>query len=127
MDRLLNVISIFSALLIGLVLGSVRRAHIRAEYSVSWLVAAMFLLMLSRWRALQDWLARSIGVRSLGEWDAPLALLLVAGAVFVVVLYRFSLIISDLKDSNIALMQRVAILEYYLTSPDEKTKAAAGN
>jgi hypothetical protein len=122
MDRLLNVISVFSALLIGLVLGSVRRAHIRPEYSVSWLIAAMVLLILSRWRSLQEWLASALGLH-----DAALALLLVAGAVFLVVLYRFSLIISNLKDSNVALMQRVAILEFHLTNLDEKNKAAVGN
>jgi hypothetical protein len=122
MDRLQNVITLFSALLIGLVLGSVRRAHIRAEYSVSWLVAALFLLVLSRWRGLQDWLTGALGLR-----DAPLALLVVSGAVFLVVLYRFSLVISNLKDSNIALMQRVAILEFHLTNLHEKSKTETGN
>ena len=122
MDRLLNVITVFSALLIGLVLGSVRRAHIRPEYSVSWLLAAFVLLALSRWRALQGWIAAALGLK-----DAALVLLIMAGAVFVLVLFRFSLIISNLKDSNVALMQRVAILEFHLTNLDEKNKAAAGN
>ena len=122
MDRLLNVITVFSALLIGLVLGSVRRAHIRAEYSVSWLLAATFLLILSRLRTLQNWLGSALGLK-----DATLALLVVSGAVFLVVLYRFSLIISNLKDSNIALMQRVAILEFHLTNLDEKNKTPTGS
>ena len=122
MDRLLNVITIFSVLLIGLVLSSVRRAHIRVEYSVSWLLAALVLLLLSRWRTLLDWIAAALGVGG-----SPLALLMLAGAVFHVVLYRFSLIISRLKDSNIALAQRVAILEFHLESLDEKTKAIAGD
>jgi hypothetical protein len=118
MDRLLNIMTVFSLLLIGLVLASVRRAHIRVEYSVSWLLAAMVLLVLSRWRTLQEWLATSLGLS-----DAPLALLMVAGAVFLVVLYRFSMVISRLKDSNIALTQRLAILEFRLESLDEKNKA----
>lgn len=122
MDRLLNVITVFSALLIGLVLGSVRRAHIRAEYSVSWLAAALLLLLLSRWRAAQDWLVATLGLH-----DPAMALLLVAGALFLIVLYRFSMIISNLKDSNVALIERVAILEFHLTNLDEKSKAAAGN
>jgi len=109
-------------LLIGLVLSSVRRAHIRVEYSVSWLLAALVLLLLSRWRTLLDWIAAALGVGG-----SPLALLMLAGAVFLVVLYRFSLIISRLKDSNIALAQRVAILEFHLESLDEKTKAIAGD
>jgi hypothetical protein len=122
MDRLLNVITIFSVLLIGLVLSSVRRAHIRVEYSVSWLLAALVLLLLSRWRTLLEWIAAALGVGG-----SPLALLMLAGAVFLVVLYRFSLIISRLKDSNIALAQRVAILEFHLESLDEKTKAITGD
>ena len=107
--RFFNVMTGFSILLMGLVLASVRRAHIRVEYSVSWLLAGLILLVLSRWHALQDWLSAALGVN-----DAPLALMIVAGAVFLVVLYRLSLIISRLKDSNIALTQRVAILEFHL-------------
>ncbi len=66
MDRFLNVISVFSLLLIGVVLASVRREHIRVEYSVSWLVAALVLLVLSRWRTLEQWIGASLGVN-----DAP--------------------------------------------------------
>jgi hypothetical protein len=116
MDRLTNVMIVFSVLLIGFVLMSVRRAHIRVEHSVSWLVAAVVLLAFSESRGLQEWLAADLGLN-----NTPLAVLMVAGAVFLVVLYRFSLMISRLKDSNIALMQRIAILEYRLTSLDEKT------
>jgi hypothetical protein len=111
MDRLLNVMSIFSLLLAGLVLASVRRAHIRVEYSVSWLAAALVLFVLSRWHGLQNWIAAAVGAP-----DASVALLMAGGAVFLVVLYRFSMIISRLKDSNIALTQRIAILEFKLTS-----------
>jgi hypothetical protein len=121
MDRLLNVMSIFSLLLAGLVLASLRRAHIRVEYSVSWLAAASALFLLSRWRGLQDWIAAAVGVQ-----DASVALLMAGGAVFLVVLYRFSLIISRLKDSNIALTQRLAILEFKLSAFDEKNQAATG-
>lgn len=120
--RFVNVTTAFSLALIALVLASVRREHIRTEYSVSWLGAGVVLLMLARWRALQDWLSAGLGVN-----NAPLALLIVSGAVFLVVLYRFSLVISRLKDSNIALMQRVAILEFRLTNLDEKNQATAGN
>jgi len=125
MDRLLNVMTIFSALLIGLVLTSVRRAHIRVEYSVSWLVAGVVMLALSRWRPALDWLADLLGVVQAGPAAAPLVLLMVTGTLFMIVLYRLSLRISSLKDSNIALAQRVAILEFRLESLDEKAKTAA--
>jgi len=117
MDRLLNVMAVFSLVMAGLVLASVRRAHIRVEYSVSWLAAAMALLVLSRWPGFGQWFARSIGVS-----DPPLALMMAGGAVFLVVLYRFSLVMSRLKDANIALTQQIAILEFRLTSLAEKNQ-----
>jgi hypothetical protein len=119
MDRLLTFLAWFSILLLVLVLTSVRRAHIRVEYSVSWLGAAVALLVLSQNRTLLERMAASLGVT-----NAAVALLTVAGGVFLVVLYRFSLIMSRLKDSNIALVQRLAILEFRLESLDEKTEAA---
>jgi hypothetical protein len=48
-----------------------------------------------------------------------LALLLLVGCVFLLMFYRFSVIISRLRDNNIALAQRVAILEYHLTALQE--------
>jgi hypothetical protein len=122
MQRLLNVMTIFSVALIGLVLASVRRAHIRVEYSVSWLLAGLVLLVISLWPGFGQWIAASMGLN-----DARLALLIVAGGVFLVVLYRFSLIMSGLKDSNIALAQRVAILEFQLETLHEENKVAARN
>jgi hypothetical protein len=122
MERMLNVMTVFSLLLAGLVLTGVRRAHIRVEYSVSWLAAAVLLLVLSRWPALIQRITQWVGVP-----DAALGLLIAAGAIFVIVLYRLSLIISQLKDSNIALVQRLAILEFRLEALDEKNQTAAGN
>ena len=119
MDRLLDMMTIFSLALMVAVLASVRRAHIRVEYSVSWLLAALVLLVLSRWEAALAWLGGILGVS-----DPPGALLIVSGFVFLVVLYRLSLRISGLKDSNIALAQRVAILEYRLDSLHEKDQAS---
>jgi hypothetical protein len=118
MDRLLHVMTAFSILLIGLVLLSVRRAHIRVEYSVSWLVAALALLALAQWRGLLERIAEAMGLDNAG-----VALLVVTGAVFLLVLYRLSMMISSLKDSNIALAQRLAILEFRLESHEEAKTA----
>jgi hypothetical protein len=119
MARLLGALGVFSlAMMVG-VLASVRRAHIRVEYSVSWLLASALLLALSFSEFPLNRVEKFLGVS-----DTPAALLMIAGCIFVVVLYRSSLHISNLKDSNIALAQRVAILEYRLESLDEKIKAA---
>jgi hypothetical protein len=115
MERLLNIVTLLSLGLMILVLFSVRRAHIRVEYSVSWLGAAFVLVLLSRARGLLTWIARLLGLDY-----APLALIILAFCVFLVVFYRFSVIISELKDANIAMAQRLAILEYRLQQTNEK-------
>lgn len=115
MDRLLNVMTVLSVGLILLVLFSVRRAHIRVEYSVSWLGAALVLLVLSRARAMLSWIAGYLGLEY-----APLALIILVFCVFLVVFYRFSVIISNLKDANIAMAQRLAILESRFEQGNEK-------
>ena len=119
MDRLMTVITVLSLAMIVQVLLSVRREHIRVEYSVSWLTAAVILLVLSLNDRLVHWVAGLLGVTY-----PPVAVLMIAFCVFLAVFYRFSLRISDLKDANIALAQRVAILEYYLKSSNEQQETA---
>ncbi len=119
MDRLSNILSLFSLGLIVLVLASLRREHIRVEYSVSWLGAGVVLLGISRSPRLMDWLSDLLGIA-----NAPLALLVAVSAVFLFVFYRFSVMVSHLKESNIALTQRVAILEYYVRSGQQDGREA---
>jgi hypothetical protein len=109
MQRLLNVTTVLSVLLMALVLFSVRRSHIRVEYSVSWLAAAVILFALSRSSSALTWIAGQLGLA-----DPPLALMLLIFCVFVIVIYRLSVVISDLKDANIAMAQRLAIVEFQL-------------
>jgi hypothetical protein len=109
MDRLLHVTTVLSVVLLVMVLFSVRRAHIRVEYSVSWLLAALAMLILSRSRPVLEYITRHTGVP-----DTPLTLFLISGSIFLIMFFRFSIIISHLRDDNIALAQRVAILEYHI-------------
>jgi hypothetical protein len=115
MERLLDAVTILSLALMITVLFSVRRSHIRVEYSVSWLAASAILLLLSRSRSLLNWISDQLGLT-----DPPLALILLVSCVFVVVIYRLSVVISDLKDANIAMAQRLAIVEFQLQSRNEK-------
>jgi hypothetical protein len=110
-QSLLNVTTALSVVLIALILFSVRRAHIRVEYSVSWLLASVAMLLLSRSRPVLDYITRHSGIP-----DTPLTLFLIAGSIFLIMFFRFSVIISHLRDDNIALAQRVAILEYHVQS-----------
>src|SRR5215210_2590707 len=111
MDRLLDVTTVLSAVMLLLVLISVRRARIRVEYSVSWLFAAAAMLILSRSRPVLDFITRRAGIP-----DTPLTLFLLAGSVFLIMFFRFSVSLSHLRDDNIALAQRLAILEFHIQS-----------
>jgi len=122
MDRLLNVVTILSVALIVVVLASLRRAHIRSEYSISWLAAAVTMLVISQWQLLLDWLSSLVGIE-----QPPLAIMFIAFSVFLLVFYRFSVIISELKDANIALTQRVAILQYQVEHLNQHGQAESQN
>lgn len=111
MEKLLWWTSALSVVLIVMVLTALRRAHIRVEYSVTWLIACVALFTLSRSQTALGWIASTLG---LGY--APMVLVLVAGFIFLVMFFWTCVIISRLRDDNIALAQRVAILEFHLNS-----------
>jgi hypothetical protein len=116
MERLLNATTVVSIILLVMVLVSVRKAHIRVEYSVSWLLASAALIALSRAHPLVERIAGFLGVPG-----SPVVLLLIAGSVFLIMFFRFSVIVSRLRDDNIALAQRVAIMEYHLNALRNRT------
>lgn len=119
MERLLTVSLILSAGLIVVILNSLRRAHIRVEYSISWLAAAVVVLVLSVWETGLVGLGRLLGISY-----PPAALASVVIGVFLVVLYKLSMVVSELKDNNVALAQKVAALEYHLHQLEETREAA---
>ena len=102
------------------ILDSLRRSHIRVEYSVSWLAAAVVIFTLSLWQSGLVALGRLLGINY-----PPAALASITICVFLVVLYRLSMIVSELKDNNIALAQKVATLEYHLHRLEDQREAAA--
>lgn len=120
MERLLTVSLILSLGLIGVILYSLRREHIRVEYSVSWLAAAIVVAVLSVWQSALVHIGQWIGIN---YPPAALASITIAG--FLVVLYRLSMIVSGLKDNNVALAQKVAALEYHIHRLEEAREAAA--
>jgi hypothetical protein len=69
------------------------------------------MLLLSRARPTLDFITAHTGIP-----DTPLTLFLISGSLFLIMFFRFSIIISHLRDDNIALAQRVAILEFHIQS-----------
>ena len=115
MDRLLRVVNILSLLSLVFVLISVRRQRMRVEYSVSWLAAAAGFFALTFSPAPTNWIGQLLGIPG-----GPTVLVIMMLGAFLMVFYRFTSIISQLKDNNVALAQRVAVLEYLISSLHEK-------
>jgi hypothetical protein len=118
MERLLDVLAVLSLVLLLIVLRSLRREHIRVEHSVSWLAATAALIVLSRSQFVLLHLSAWLGIS-----DSSVSLLFLILVLFLGVFYRFSRIVSELKDMNITLTQRVAILEYQLRRNNEEQQA----
>jgi hypothetical protein len=98
---------VFALLLLVQIVRSVRREHIRVEYSMAWFGATALLLALSLSQTALDWLSRVLGVD-----DSSFVLLGVAGILFLFTFFRFSVEVSELKDHNILLSQKVGLLEW---------------
>lgn len=107
MERVRIAAIIFAVLLLVQIIRAVRREHIRVEYSMAWFGAAALLLALSLSQAALDWLSRVLGLH-----DPAFVLLFVSGILFLFTFFRFSVQVSELKDHNIVLSQKVGLLEW---------------
>lgn len=114
MERLFDILAVFGIVLIVVVLRSLRRERIRVEHSVSWLLAGVAVLLLSRFQRGLSWLSETLGLGS-----AAILVAVLVGIVFASVLYRLSRAVSELKDMNITLTQRQAMLEFELRTRNE--------
>jgi hypothetical protein len=114
MERIRIAVAALCVLLIVQIIRSVRREHIRVEYSMTWLGATLLLLVLCLWDSALSTLTRWLGLS-----DA-LLLILLAGVLFVFTFFRYSLVVSSLKDHNIQLAQRVGMLEWEIERLQKK-------
>jgi hypothetical protein len=107
----LNYIQVFLALSVVVLLAtlvSLRRAHIRVEYSVSWLGVGSVLFICALFPGILLSAARNLGL------DPQICFIILAGALALSLLFEVSLVVSQLRDENAMLTQRLAILEYHL-------------
>lgn len=107
--RVSIVAAIASAILLVVIFELIRRRRLREKYAILWLVTGVVLLVFSLWRSGLDTIAGFANVSY-----AP-AILFAMGALFIlVVLLHYATVISKLADQNLALAQRLAILEQRL-------------
>jgi len=109
--RVSIVAAIASAILLVVIFELIRRRRLREKYAILWLVTGVVLFVFSLWRSGLDTIAGFANVSY-----AP-AILFAMGALFIlVVLLHYATVISKLADQNLALAQRLAILEQRLRS-----------
>lgn len=117
MERVRVATAVFCVLLVARIILSVRREHIRVEYSMAWLGAAVLLLGLSLSNTALDWLSSLVGVA-----DASFILMMIAGVLFLLTFLRFSIEVSGLKDHNIVLAQKIGMLEWEVNKQAEEIR-----
>jgi hypothetical protein len=87
---------------------SLRREHIRTEYSVSWLAVGIVLTALAAFPHLLD---RAAGKLGLGP---ETFFLLTGGSLISALVFEMTRVVSRLRDENVILAQRIAILEFQI-------------
>ncbi|MEP6716136.1 MAG: DUF2304 domain-containing protein [Terriglobia bacterium] len=113
MSRYRAAVAIFGLVLGVAVLRSLRRAHIRIEYSSIWILSAGSIVVVAVWPGLLTSAAALLGIG-----DETFFLLFMT-IVFSFLMFRLSLAVSRLKDDNTVLVQRVAMLEYELNKSSQ--------
>lgn len=99
--------AVASILLVLVVLELIRKRRLKERYALLWLATGIALLVLSVWREGLNTIAGWLGV----ETYPPAVLFAVATFFILLVLLDYSTVISKLVDQNVALAQRIAILE----------------
>jgi hypothetical protein len=104
----IQVCLIGAAVIIAATLISLRRTHQRVEYSVSWLGVGFALFFCA---LFPRFLVRGAAILGL---DTPVYFVFIAGVLVLALLFEVSMVVSQLRDENVILTQRLAILEYHL-------------
>jgi hypothetical protein len=104
-----HVISLIIGLLIIVgTLISLRREHIRTEYSVSWLAVGVLLTALAAFPALLN------GISARLEVSPEVFFLTTGGTLISILVFGIARVVSRLTDENVMLAQRVAVLEFQM-------------
>ena len=96
-------------LTIGVTLVALRRQHIRTEYSVSWLAVGIILTALAGFpKLLLDRAAIELGI------GGDTLFFIIAGGLISAIVFELTRVVSRLRDENVMLAQRLAILEFQM-------------
>lgn len=110
----LSLFVVLGAVVVASTLYSLRREHIRVEYSVSWLAVGCVIVLLGLFPSVLRRIAFAL------ELDTQVSFVLCGGLLVSALLFEISRVVSRIRDDNATLTQRLAILEYQMRSLQQK-------
>jgi hypothetical protein len=108
------VAAIAAIILLGIIFELIRSRRLQERYALLWLATGGVILFFALWRGALGRFADLIGIAY-----PPSALFVVASFFILVVLLHYSTVISELSERNLALAQRLALLEQELKETTE--------
>lgn len=84
----------------------VRNKKIKEQYSILWIILSFVFILFSIWREGLNYLAAMIGIAY-----PPIAFILILVMSIFLILIQYSIIISQLKETNKNLIQEIALLK----------------
>ena len=109
--------AIASALLLLVIVELIRSRRLQERYALLWLLTGAVLLFFALWRGALMKVSDLVGIKY-----PPSALFVMAAFFILLVLLHYSTVISELAAKNLALAQRLALLENRLReeSPEQE-------
>jgi len=105
MDLLSIVAIVGNGAILLLVIELIRRGRLKERYSLLWLFACVFLLILSLSRDTLEFISHLVGI-----YYAPSFLFLTAFLFLLMITLHFSVVISGLSEKNKKLAQELSLL-----------------
>jgi hypothetical protein len=103
----------FSIFLLALIIYLIRKKKVREEYAILWIAIFVMFLVLSVFRGLIDKFSSLLGIQY-----QPAALFLILFACLFLLVFHFSIVVSDLKKKINTLAMTVSILEERTTQKE---------
>jgi hypothetical protein len=112
--RVSIVAAIAAIILLAIIFELIRSRRLQERYALLWLATGGVILFFALWRGALGQFADLVGIAY-----PPSALFVVASFFILVVLLHYSTVISELSERNLALAQRLALLEQQLKETTE--------
>ncbi len=103
----IQIISILgSVVLLGIIVYLIKTKKLRVQYSLLWLLTGFLLLVFSIWRGLLDKISAIVGI-----YYPPSMLFLVGFLFLLMILLRFSVILSEQFERTKKIAQEISLLK----------------